>query len=433
MTGDSLFVSFRVFRCQSCRRILVILGIILSGNSSSILADDQDAGVERRLFEDAALNFLIKDEPESEAERTLSGRLIDGSLSCGPAVDVQAIYYADLLTNTRGGISSHDSTRYAGLLDLGVTVDLERMDVPLPGQLYVLGQTTHGRGLTEEYVGDSLVLSDIDSFRNVTQLGEFWWEFECLEDSLTVRLGKQDVNTEFAYMETATHFVQSSFELTPNSTLPTYPQQSMAAVALIPLNSSLIVKAGVWDALGSPESFWFSGNEMMFLVGELEYRYQLSDDVYPGTLSLTAGYQTSGQTAGQQLDAVHGYAIQWEQMLFRESGSESNISQGLTLFSAWYPRFFGTNRPSDSIGNSASGGLVYTGLLPARNEDSVGAGVSWGQLFHGGSDQETVFEVFYRAELGAGVSLQPDLQYIATPSGIYPDALVVGVRFQMEL
>ena len=29
------------------------------------------------------------------------------------------------------------------------------------------------------------------------------------------------------------------------------------------------------------------------------------------------------------------------------------------------------------------------------------------------------------------MSIQPDIQYIATPSGIYPDALVVGMRFQL--
>jgi hypothetical protein len=37
----------------------------------------------------------------------------------------------------------------------------------------------------------------------------------------------------------------------------------------------------------------------------------------------------------------------------------------------------------------------------------------------------------YRVQLSPRMSLQPDIQYIATPSGIYRDALVVGTRMQI--
>jgi porin len=349
------------------------------------------------------------------------------------AVHVQPIYYGDLLTNTRGGISTRNATRYEGLLNLGVTVDFKQAECQIPGRLHLLGQTTHGQGLTEEIVGDSLVLSDIDSFRNITQLGELWWEFQAVDDSVTLRLGKQDVNTEFAYLDTAEHFVQSSFELTPNSALPTYPQQSFAAVALLQLHPSLQLKVGAWDALGDPGTWGFSGNGTVFFVSELEYKYTLRDGWLAGTISIGGGYLSEGEVAAQALDAVHGYALQWEQMLFRESNSDTSNLRGLAMFAAYYPRFFGSNLLLESIGNSAAGGLLYTGLLPQRDHDEVGVGVSWGELFQGGSNQEMVYEIFYRANLTSRISLQPDLQYISTPSGIHPDALVVGLRLQMEL
>jgi len=57
----------------------------------------------------------------------------------------------------------------------------------------------------------------------------------------------------------------------------------------------------------------------------------------------------------------------------------------------------------------------------------------WAELYQGGTNQETVFEFFYKAELTPRISLQPDLQYIVTPSGIHRDALAVGVRFQVTL
>ena len=78
-------------------------------------------------------------------------------------------------------------------------------------------------------------------------------------------------------------------------------------------------------------------------------------------------------------------------------------------------------------------GFVYTGLLPQRDADVLGAGVAWAELFQGGTNQETVFELFYKMEITPGISIQPDLQYIVTPSGIHRDAIAVGVRFQVAL
>ncbi|TWU31611.1 carbohydrate porin [Novipirellula artificiosorum] len=77
----------------------------------------------------------------------------------------------------------------------------------------------------------------------------------------------------------------------------------------------------------------------------------------------------------------------------------------------------------------AAAGVVYRGLLPGRDEDVIGAGIAWARLNLGGTNQETVVETFYKAQVTATVSMQPDIQYIASPSGIYRDALAVGLRF----
>ncbi|MGE0759092.1 MAG: carbohydrate porin [Pirellulaceae bacterium] len=363
----------------------------------------------------------------------VASRLLDKLHDPDGFVELRPVYNSDLHTNTRGGVSPNNAVRYQGLLDLAVTIDFDRSGTQIPGRIHLLGQATHGQGLTQDIVGDSLVLSDIDSFGNTTQVGEYWWESQFLDDAVTLRLGKQDVNTEFIYIDTAVHFVQSSFELTPNSTLPTYPYQSMAAVAMVRLDQSLQLKLGAWDALADRGSWGFSGNDTVFLISELEYKYAWGDGWFPGTAVVAAAYQSEAEIAEQPLSAAHGYALQWEQMLFRELDGDPANMQGLAMFAAYYPRFFGATRLLESIGDTAVGGLVYTGLLPRRDFDSVGAGVSWGELFQGGSNRETVLEVFYRAQLAPRISLQPDLQYIATPSGIYPDALVVGLRLQMEL
>ena len=63
----------------------------------------------------------------------------------------------------------------------------------------------------------------------------------------------------------------------------------------------------------------------------------------------------------------------------------------------------------------------------------LGVGFAWSELFGGGTNQESVVELFYRMQLAPHLAIQPDVQYIASPSGIYRDALVAGVRFQLDL
>ena len=50
-----------------------------------------------------------------------------------------------------------------------------------------------------------------------------------------------------------------------------------------------------------------------------------------------------------------------------------------------------------------------------------------------GADARQVLEVFYKAQVAPHMYIQPNLQYIATPSGIHRDAIAVGVRFQVAL
>lgn len=347
------------------------------------------------------------------------------------AIQVVPTYYGDVFNNTRGGISTNDATRYLGLLDLELRVDGERLRLPLPGKFYLLGQNTHGQGLTEHFIGDALVHSDIDSFRNITQVGEYWWELGVLDDDLKVRLGKQDVNTEFVYMDSAADFVQSSFELSPAEVIPTYPYQSMAAVALLQLHPSLEFKLGVWDALAPVGSWGISGNGTTFIIGELEYAYALGDGALPGMAAVGIARLAEGELNGSAFDAVNGGALQLEQMVYREDADSPRDVQGLSTFLAYYPRSLGSKFLPKAFGDHFAGGLVYRGLIPHRDEDVLGAGLSWVELFQGGSNQETVVELFYKAQITPELSFQPDLQYVSTPSGIYRDALVAGVRYQV--
>ncbi len=368
---------------------------------------------------------------ESQADETFA-RLNSIFADEERVVQINPVYYGECLTNARGGISTAGATQYQGLLNLALTLDLERLRTPLPGKFFLLGQNTQGRGLTQDYVGDTMVLSNIDAFRDILQVGEYWWEFGAFDDVVTIRLGKQDVNHEFYFMDTVRDFVQSGFTLSPNAKLPSYPHQAMAAVALVQLADSLQLKMGVWDALAPTGGWGISGQSTALFTSELEYGYALRDGKLPGRIAVGAGYLAEGVKEGVSFGAVRGYSFQWEQQVYREDDEEEAIRQGLAIFAALYPRSSEAPIPSDFIGNSCSAGIVYTGLFERRDRDVVGMGVVWAELNQGGTNHEAALEVFYRAYLTERIALQPDLQYIDSPSGLRPDALVVGVRLQIN-
>ncbi len=347
-------------------------------------------------------------------------------------INITPVYYGEVFTNARGGISTNDSTQYQALLDLGFEWDFDENNAAIPGRFYLLAQNTHGRGITTDFVGDSQVVSNIDSFRNIMRVGEYWWEFDMLDSAVTFRLGKQDINTEFLFIDNAADFIQSTFGLSPSTAYPTYPNQSMAAVGLIRLSASWRLKTGLWNAFAPGGGWGFSGNDSVVAIGELERTYALADGTLPGIFAVGAVYESAGVIDGAPLSPVYEYIIQQEQLIYREDDGNDDTVQGLGIFAGYYPRFPGSQITPKSIGDSFVAGATYTGLISGRDRDVLGTGLAWAELFQGGTNKETVVEFFYKAQLTPRVMVQPDLQFVDSPSGIYRDALVAGFRFQVE-
>ena len=109
---------------------------------------------------------------EASVENSVDARLIGPLLCPDCGVCLKPVYYGEVFTNTRGGISTRRATQYEALLDLRLNLDFAKMQLPPLGRFFLLGQNTHGRGLTENFVGDTQVLSNIDSFDNIMQVSE---------------------------------------------------------------------------------------------------------------------------------------------------------------------------------------------------------------------------------------------------------------------
>lgn len=346
------------------------------------------------------------------------------------ALAIEPLYTGEVLSNTRGGLTTRQGARFGALLDVAVSADLTRLQSPLPGKAFLLAQNTHGRGITQGIVGDSLVVSDIDSLGNLTQVGEYWWEWTPSDGPLMLRLGKQDLNTEFVNIDAASTFIQASFELTPAAVVPSYPNQAMALVAVLQVASSLQLKLGAWDAL-APKGGWGIAEDGALLgIAELEYKYLLGRDELPGTIGASIAHLGADEVDGEPFGAVTATAFQCEQVVVRLPRAGSDPME-IALFAAVYPRFRQAAVLTKAIGDSAVAGVVARGFLPSRSQDACGAGVSWAELSKGGTNQELVTELFYRLQHTPRIAWQPDLQYIASPSGLYRDALVAGVRLEV--
>ena len=151
----------------------------------------------------------------------------------------------------------------------------------------------------------------------------------------------------------------------------------------------------------------------------------------PGAVDVGAACFSGGDVSGQAFPSGYGYYVQIEQLIVCENPCEESDAQGLGAFASYFPRFGNREFPVTSVWGDLVRGIVYRGLIPCRDEDVVGAGASWAKLNRDGTLQETVVEVFYKATINPWLRIQPDLQYIASPSGIYRDALAVGLRFEV--
>jgi len=163
-------------------------------------------------------------------------------------------------------------------------------------------------------------------------------------------------------------------------------------------------------------------------VGELEYKYALCDGQLPGAVDVGIGYTSAGEVDGIYMPQTWGWYLDFEQIICREACGTPDDEQGLGVFAQ-----YGSGYPKATVEFQEyfGAGLVYRGLIAGRDDDTCGVGVARSRLSLGGTGVETATEVFYKARLRPGVYVQPDLQYIASPSGLYRDALVVGLRFEV--
>lgn len=360
------------------------------------------------------------------------------------ALTAESTYTGEVFTNTRGGINTNQATRYRGNIDLIIKGDLDQLVGISGSSFFLYAGDVHGQSLTANDVGDWQVISSIDPYpyATVTQIHEYWLRQEFFDGQLYFKMGQQDANADFGFADLAGDFMNNSFVTTPTIPMPIWPAQSLGVSGFYEVNENLKLGAGVYQSnkLGTQWGDSLSGNDGFIGVGHLEWKTQLGwESQLPGTWRAGA-WCDSGKWQQITSDPVakvfgnnYGFFASGDQMLFKEEyGTDDEQGLGVFFEFGWAPG------DRNFIQEYYGAGLVYRGLLPTRDLDTVGVGVAdirFGQATRDrdGLFYETAVEAFYKAQINDYLVIQPDLQFIANPGGNGSDALVAGIRFELVL
>ena len=377
-------------------------------------------------------------------------------------VDFGLTDISETLSNPTGGI--RQLTIYQGLITGSLNLDLQKI-VNWPGaSFYVDAYQISGRGLSKNAIGNLLAVSTIEALPS-TRLHDLWLQQEFLDSQASVRVGQIALDDEFYISQYSANFINSTFGCPDilSTDLPSggpcypfaVPGVRLRTAPTTGLTFSVAAFNGNPAPPGPGDPQTRNSGGINFLVGEggsliiaeLAYAYdtepvsslQLSDVKLGGWYHTADFSDLRRDTLGRSLadpgsngiPAAHssnfGIYLVLDKMLWRRP---ETATQGLAAFL----RIGNAASDRNLIDLEADFGLTYKGLLPGRELDLLGAGVSYGRigsaaqgldrdriLFTGTGgplrNYEAVLEITYQARVAGWWVLQPDLQLIFHPGG----------------
>ena len=324
------------------------------------------------------------------------------------SLNFEVEYTADFLYNI-GGIKNGGG--YLGYARIGMETDLWK-----GASLNLGGGTTHGITPTEMFIGDYQVANNIEAgnyaFMEKLSLQQSFGKF-------ILKIGLQDMNENFASIDAAGEYVNSSFGIHPaistNMSVAIFPLTGLGAELHVDINDSWHVQAAVYD--GEIPSFednhynlnWhLSKDNGALFIGEGQYirdnaKYEL------GTF-----YHTAEKKCGVYAN------------IEQEIWNNGNHSLKPFVQCSWL-----TTRCSEFNNYfHLAAGLNLEGVFSKENHDT--AGLAFTSAFLSDKKTETAVELFYQYQVTDNLLIKPDVQYIINPVGMdfsTDNALVGLLRF----
>ena len=363
----------------------------------------------------------------------------------GKGITFPISYTGEVLGNVSGGYRR--GAIYEGLLSVGALFDLEKLVGWKGGSFLVSGLYPHGSSVSGEYVHDFNSVSSIDAFDSL-RLYEAWFQQEFVDGKVSIRLGQILADTEFFVSDNGALFINGAFGAIPlishNFDAPVYPVAAPGVRVRVTPNDSFSVQAGVFAGDAGEQAVnnkrgttWRLDDGGAFAIAEVAYKLNgnKGDTGLRGVYKAGAFYHSADfddlKTGSPSHTGDFGAYFIVDQQLWRKAGTED---QGLSGFL----RIGGCPADRNTVPFYCDTGFNYKGLIPGRDKELSGIGVSYTSLKGStensfSSHHETILEVTYKAVIADWLFVQPDFQYIFTPGGDRNarNAVVVGVRFSL--
>ena len=418
-------------------------------------------------------------EPVLERAQVTGGWFGTRPLLSDHGIEIFGNYTVEVWGNTSGGLKT--GAVYTGLLNFGATADLEKVMGWKGASVSTTWCWLSGRNPTEDLTGNFLTISNIAGF-NTLRMFNLWFQQNLWDDKISIRLGQICPDCEFVVSDYAGLFINSTFGFPALVTmnLPNggsgYPVGTLGArIAWSPVDWFTFRSAAFQgDAFAQDvnrHGFRYRLNAQngytFFNEAQFRWNHRDSESGLPGQLKSGVWFltgQSADPLAASTSSGNEGFYLILDQMLYRETcgpsaaglskdgktvvtGKEGKsfkspvdqekCDQGLACFG----RVGFTPADRNFINFYFDAGLTYKGLIPGRDDDTVGIGFGYAQLSNGarsslrdsGSNPtgaEMVIEFTYQARITPALVVQPDLQYIINPGGSTDlnNAFVIGAR-----
>ena len=408
---------------------------------------------------------------------------------CG--VEFFANYTLDAWSNLTGGVkpgskqaAQRNLSAISGDLNFGAEVDLDKAVGWKGASISTTWIWLYGWSTNEELRdagGKYLGVSSISGF-NTLRLFTLWFQQKLFDDKISIRVGQISADSEFFVSSYAGALISESFcwpaiaGLNLPNIGPAFPMGTLGArVAWKPLDwftfQSAVFQGNVFAQDVNRYGFlWRLDAQTGYtFFNEAQFRWNHRDDEtgLPGQLKPGVWFQT-----GQKADALAastnsgnaGFYIVLDQMLYREPVNPSAASpandakavvcgKGAKSFETpvlpmksdqglgWFVRTGFAPPDRNFLDFYFDTGLTYKGLIPGRDNDTIGLGFAYGHLSNGArsalmaqgfapTDSEMVAELTYQAPITRWLIVQPDLQYFINPAANseLTNALVIEAR-----
>ncbi len=371
---------------------------------------------------------------------------------------ISPVYQGEVMGNPSGGMKQ--GVIYDGVINTALDIDLERItDWWKDARVHANALYIQGSSLSQEYVGDFSNTSNLAGYNSV-RLQELWFEQGFWLKRGSVRIGNMAVDNEFFNSASASLFLNGTYGAftfigsnVPNA--PVYPVAAPGIRLRIQPISKAYFMTGVYamdnssdPATNNQNGIRFNSNSQSGLLWMNEIGFLLNQS--PNERGLQGNYSVGS--------FVHTYNYNdWNSQAQYNLGTGSLASSGPSYgvygvldqqvyksggeILSYFVRSGGGPSNTNFVDYYIESGFNFAGFIPGRLRDVGGIAVarshvsddfSNAQVLQGGPaySAETVIEATYRIQLAPWWSIQPDFQYIVSPSGISGthDATVLGVR-----